>query len=722
MKGKSLLISLILIIAMTLFTVACDTSGGCETDGTTTPTPDPTQPPASYDVVVASDGSGEYRSVQAAINAAPSYRSSWYTIYVKNGTYREVVTVPSDKTYIELIGQSAGGTVITFDNYASRVGGTSGSATAFFKANDFIARNITFENSFDYPNSSAANKQAVAAEPMADRQVFVNCRITGYQDTLYVRNGRSYFKDCYIAGHTDFIFGEGTAVFDNCDIYSRPKNGGCISAPSTPAATTYGLIFLNCNVTGPSTGVWLGRPWHPSSAANYIKSNAVYINCYLGSHIATNGWTSMSGVYPATERLWEYNNSGPGAQVNSSRTQLTASQAARYTVDNILSGSDNWDPEALAGSGSSETDTDGDVTDNTTNSTVNGTYSILAVHSGKALDVWEWGTTDGTNIAQYNYWGGEAQQFNITPVDGIWHRITPVIASDQCVEVVDGLTTSGANIQTWTCNGYSCQEFRFQAAGSGRYRIINRNSGLCVTVPDSSTADGANVTQSTCLSGAENQMFELEKVSGSSSSTAITGASCTSTGTVRVTQTIVVSSGTYDGQCKTYVPVGMGSGDQSEDQDPVFRVENGATLKNVIIGTPGVDGIHLYNGATLDNITWTDVGEDACTVKSSGNYTIRNIEGYDGSDKFFQINAASTVNVSNAIIHNMGKALRQNGGTTFKINVAFDRCEIQDMDDGVFRSDSSSSTAKITNSRLRNAGDICIGNWASCTHSGITYY
>lgn len=145
-------------------------------------------------------------------------------------------------------------------------------------------------------------------------------------------------------------------------------------------------------------------------------------------------------------------------------------------------------------------------------------------------------------------------------------------------------------------------------------------------------------------------------------------------------------------------------------------------MKNVIIGRPGVDGIHLYNSATIENVTWEDVGEDAMTVKSAGNYTVRNISGYNGEDKFFQINAACTFNVTNAIIHNMGKALRQNGGTYFKIDVTFDQCEIQDMDEGIFRSDSYSSTARITNSRLRNAGDICIGNWASCTHSGITYY
>lgn len=208
----------------------------------------------------------------------------------------------------------------------------------------------------------------------------------------------------------------------------------------------------------------------------------------------------------------------------------------------------------------------------------------------------------------------------------------------------------------------------------------------------------------------------------SASSSSITGASCVSTGSVTVSETIRVTSGVYDGGCKTFnATSAMGDGGQSEDQDPVFRVENGATLKNVIIGNNGVDGIHLYNSATVDNVTWMDVGEDALTVKSEGTYYISNIEGYDASDKFFQINAPCTFNVSNAIIHRAGKALRQNGGTTFKIDVTFDRCELQDMGEGVFRSDSSSSTASITNSCLDNAGDICIGNWASCTYSNITY-
>lgn len=203
----------------------------------------------------------------------------------------------------------------------------------------------------------------------------------------------------------------------------------------------------------------------------------------------------------------------------------------------------------------------------------------------------------------------------------------------------------------------------------------------------------------------------------------ITGSSCTSTGSTTVNATIRVTSGTYDGGCRTHnAGSALGDGSQSESQDPVFRVENGATLRNVIIGNNGADGIHTYNGATIDNVHWMNVGEDALTIKSSGTTTVRNIEGYDADDKFFQVNAASTLNVSNAIIHRAGKALRQNGGSTYRINVSFDRCDINSMGEGVFRTDSNVSTARLTNSRLRNAKTICIGPWASCVQSGNTTY
>jgi pectate lyase C len=166
----------------------------------------------------------------------------------------------------------------------------------------------------------------------------------------------------------------------------------------------------------------------------------------------------------------------------------------------------------------------------------------------------------------------------------------------------------------------------------------------------------------------------------------------------------------------------MGDGSQSEGQKPAFRVENGATLKNVILGKNGVDGVHFYNGATLDNFRWTDVGEDAWTVKKAGTVYIRNVSGYDAADKWGQVNDASTIEISNCIVHRAGKAIRQNGGTDFKIVVKMDKCDIADMKEGVFRTDSSKSEAYLSNSRLHNAGTICIGPWAKCSLSNNTTY
>jgi len=211
--------------------------------------------------------------------------------------------------------------------------------------------------------------------------------------------------------------------------------------------------------------------------------------------------------------------------------------------------------------------------------------------------------------------------------------------------------------------------------------------------------------------------------SSSSGGGSITGATCSSSGSTSISATIRVTSGTYDGGCKTFNPTSaLGTGDQDEGQDPAFRVENGATLRNAILGNNGVDGVHFYNGGNLQNFRWTNVGEDAFTIKSSGTVNISGVTGVNGSDKFAQINAASTLNISNCVVNSMGKFLRQNGGTTFKITVNADRCDISNMSEGVFRTDSSSSVAKLTNSRLHNSGTLCIGSWASCSGSGNTNY
>lgn len=156
------------------------------------------------------------------------------------------------------------------------------------------------------------------------------------------------------------------------------------------------------------------------------------------------------------------------------------------------------------------------------NSNIHGTYAMVAAHSGKALDTWEWGITDGTNIAQYNFWGGDCQKFNIARVDGIWHRITPVIAPGQALDVTGCATDSGANIETWTYWGGECQQFRFQGAGTDQWRIIARNSGKCLTVLDAATADGANVIQNDCVSGADHQIFQLSGGNGGPGNAPIT--------------------------------------------------------------------------------------------------------------------------------------------------------------------------------------------------------
>ncbi len=151
------------------------------------------------------------------------------------------------------------------------------------------------------------------------------------------------------------------------------------------------------------------------------------------------------------------------------------------------------------------------------NTVFDGTYAIIANHSSMALDTYEWGTTDGTNICQWTYWGGECQQFTIESVDGIWHRITPVIATDQALDVYGISDENSANIDTWTYWGGYGQQFRFQVAGSGKYRIINRNSGKCLDVEDASTDDGANLIQYTCTSGATHQMFSMESLKSAGS-------------------------------------------------------------------------------------------------------------------------------------------------------------------------------------------------------------
>jgi pectate lyase C len=176
-------------------------------------------------------------------------------------------------------------------------------------------------------------------------------------------------------------------------------------------------------------------------------------------------------------------------------------------------------------------------------------------------------------------------------------------------------------------------------------------------------------------------------------------------GTLNETQ-IIGPGQTFDGGGKRYTAgSALGDGSQSESQKPMFRVESGGTLKNVVLGAPAADGIHTYGDATLENIVWEDIGEDAMTIKEEGTVTLNGGSASKGDDKVFQINAPSTFKVSNFTARDAGKFIRQNGDTTFKVEVVIDKCDISRMDEAIFRTDSNSSTVTMTNTRYSMIGD-----------------
>lgn len=302
-------------------------------------------------IVVDKNGSGNYTTVQAAINSLGSYSTSAKTIYVKNGIYNEVVTIPYGVSNLKIKGESKN-TVIQYDNYNGKSNGnggtlgTGGSAAFFLFGSSVTLENLTIKNSFVEKGNN--NEQAVALYVTGTKDAVNNCNIIGNQDTLLCDGGTQYFYNCLIAGDVDFIFGQSQAYFEKCEIRSlnhgSSYNNGYIAAPRTKINADYGFVFKNCNVTCESgtaaKTVWLGRPWCPSGTS-VNKPAAAFINCTLGAHIAAEGWTSMSGVPASFGRFYEYGSTGSGAAVNSSRIQLSAAQAANYTKSNVLNG---WNP------------------------------------------------------------------------------------------------------------------------------------------------------------------------------------------------------------------------------------------------------------------------------------------------------------------------------------------------------------------------------------------
>lgn len=301
-------------------------------------------------IVVSKDGKGNFTTIQQAVDAVENGSSSRTKIFIRAGVYKEKIIIPETKSAMLIEGESPENTVITYDDFASKKNqegkeiGTTGSATIFIYSNDFTAKNISFEN------SSGKVGQAVAVLTTGDRTAFENCRFLGNQDTLYLkgtqdltdksRSSRNYFKNCYIEGTTDYIFGAGTAVFESCIIYSK-ESASYITAASTPQGQAFGFVFIDSKIIGNANqnSVYLGRPWRP-----FAKT--VYINCEMNSTIRPEGWHNWSK--PDAEKTTfygEFNSKGKGANPSkrvSWSHQISKEDQKQYTAEYILKGNDNW--------------------------------------------------------------------------------------------------------------------------------------------------------------------------------------------------------------------------------------------------------------------------------------------------------------------------------------------------------------------------------------------
>ena len=297
---------------------------------------------AQQKIIVAADGSGNYKTVQAALDAVPLKNKKPVTIFIRNGIYQEKLFLDSSKSFITLIGEDKFNTILTYNDHSGKLspkGDTINTRTSWsFKilADNFTAENITFQNDAGFTAG-----QAVAIESDGDKAIFRNCRFIGNQDVLFTASekSRQYYEDCYIEGTTDFIFGAATVWFEKCHIHS--KKNSHVTAASTPKEKEFGYIFNDCKLTGDTSlhSVSLGRPWRP-------YAHVAYLNCYIGAHIKPEGWSNWNNTdnYKTT-RYAEYKNFGPSSdpakRIEWSK-QLSDEEAKRYTIINVLN---SWNPQ-----------------------------------------------------------------------------------------------------------------------------------------------------------------------------------------------------------------------------------------------------------------------------------------------------------------------------------------------------------------------------------------
>lgn len=285
-----------------------------------------------YSFVVSKDGKGDYTSIQNAIDNMKAFPPERITILIKNGIYREKVKLHEWNTEITLVGESKDGTVITFDDYFNKINlgrnSTFFTPTLLVEGNDAILKNLTIEN------SAGPIGQALALAVNATRVSVIDCKLLGNHDTLYVTGeGKQYFKNCFIEGTTDFIFGSATAFFENCEIFA--KKDTFITAASTPKNTEFGFVFQECKFTSAPdiSKVFLGRPWR-------IYAKTVILNSVLGNHILPEGWFNWDKPEAEKTSFYaEFNNSESGSSVKNRVTwshQLNEIEAKIYSKENVL--------------------------------------------------------------------------------------------------------------------------------------------------------------------------------------------------------------------------------------------------------------------------------------------------------------------------------------------------------------------------------------------------
>ena len=298
------------------------------------------------EISVSKNGNSDYSSIQEAINSTRDLGPGEVVINISNGTYNEKLRIPSSKHQISLVGESKEGVIIVYDDYSGKIDEQTGeelstftSSTLLIQGDDIKIKNLTIQNTW------CEVGQAVALHVEGDRFIAENCNLLGCQDTLYTatEGSRQLYKDCYIEGTTDFLFGEATVVFQNCTIKSLKDS--FVTAAATPQNREFGYVFFNCELIAAEgvKEVYLGRPWRP-----YAKT--VFINTKLGNHILSEGWDPWTGdkMFPNKERTTyyaEYNSSGPGAAANSRvkwSHQLSEKEVEKYKLENIFSSESDW--------------------------------------------------------------------------------------------------------------------------------------------------------------------------------------------------------------------------------------------------------------------------------------------------------------------------------------------------------------------------------------------